>query len=206
MTKNKRIVIVKYTMPAQKKKKPQKKVVSRARKSTSSLGPVHFVMIGVTAAVVVAGYLFYQQNVQSPSSPKNELKQTVNVEKTKFESKDKMDADSSDEEQTSDSIILEEQDDSNQSGTVMLGESDGKATVSVRILGSSEKAQSAHIHNGSCAYPGAVKYPLTTLADGSSKTTLDISQQQLLWGLPLAVIVHASATDETVVACGDLSY
>ena len=111
-----------------------------------------------------------------------------------------------DEEQTSDSIILEEQDDSNQSGTVMLGESDGKATVSVRILGSSEKAQSAHIHNGSCAYPGAVKYPLTTLADGSSKTTLDISQQQLLWGLPLAVIVHASATDETVVACGDLSY
>ena len=51
-------------MPDQKKKKPQKKVVSRARKSTSSLGPVHFVMIGVTAAVVVAGYLFYQQNVQ----------------------------------------------------------------------------------------------------------------------------------------------
>jgi len=193
-------------MPAQKKKKPQKNVVSRARKSTSSLGPVHFVMIGVTAAVVIAGYLFYQQNIQSPSSPKNELKQTVNVEKTKFESKDKMDTDVKDEEQTSDSIALEEQGESNQSGTLMLGEVDGKATVSVRVLGSSENTQSATINSGSCAYPGAVKYPLTTLADGSSKTTLEVSKQQLLWGLPLTVMVHASLTDETVVACGDLSY
>ena len=195
-------------MAAQKKKKPQKKVVLRTHKSktSSNLGPVHFVMIGVTAAVIVAGYLFYQQNVQSPSSPKNELKQTVNVEKTKFESKDKMDTEVKDEEATSDSITLEEQGESNQSGTVMLGEVDGKATVSVRVLGSSENAQLATVNSGSCAYPGAVKYSLTTLADGSSKTTLEVSKQQLLWGLPLAVMVHSSLTDESVVACGDLSY
>jgi len=188
-------------MAARKTKKSVVKKVTRTRKSSSSLGPVHFIMIGVTAAVLLAGYLFYQQNIQSPSSPKNELKQTLQVDKSEFENLDTM------EEESNESLKLESVGDSKQSGTVMIEDNDnGMATVSVRVFGSNEAKQPAHIHYGSCAYEGEVKFPLVDLADGSSKTTLEISKEELLWGLPLSVRVHASTTDETVVACADITY
>ncbi|HSE34617.1 MAG TPA: peptidoglycan-binding protein [Candidatus Paceibacterota bacterium] len=64
----------------------------------------------------------------------------------------------------------------------------------------------AHIHVGSCPTPGAVKYPLNPVVNGKSKTVLDVSVEELVKGLPLAVNLHKSATElATSVACGNLT-
>lgn len=191
-------------MPARKSKKsatrPVKKV-SKSKNISSSFGPVHFIMVGVTAAVLLAGFLFYQQNIQSPTSPKNELKKTLSVDRSSFD-QDKMGDESTNDQE---GMLLKAIGNSKQSGSIMINESDGMAVVSVRLLGSSESNQPVNIHYGSCAYPGEVKYQLVDLTDGSSKTTLEVSEQQLMWGLPLSIMVHASVSDDTVVACADLS-
>lgn len=192
-------------MAARKTKKSSPTKVTRVRKSSSGLGPVHFIMIGVTAAVLLAGYLFYQQNIQSPTSPKNELKDPLQVDNSKFDKSGEM----LDEERIAEegTMRLESVGGSKQSGIVTIEDDENAmAVVSVRVLGSTEAEQSAHIHYGSCAYTGEVKFPLVDLADGSSRTTLEISKQELLWGLPLSVNVHASTTDDTIVACADISY
>lgn len=195
-------------MPARKTKKASvKKVATRSKKSNSGLRSVHLVMIGIVAAVVVAGYLFFQNNIQSPTSPANELKATVDVESSNF-SDDQIQAKEDDESvESSDDgrLTLVAQNGSKQSGSVTVEDVEDQAVVNVRLYGSTEPKQSAHIHYGSCEYPGEVKYPLTDLADGASKTTLDISKQELLWGLPLAVMVHTSSVDDTVVACADIT-
>ena len=64
----------------------------------------------------------------------------------------------------------------------------------------------AHIHSGSCASLGAVKYPLTNVVGGTSVTTIDASILQLKLALPLAVNIHKSVAEPGVyVACADLN-
>ncbi len=104
-------------------------------------------------------------------------------------------------------ITLNEQNKSGQSGKVVITEVNGKAKVLLNLTGKpSGVAQPAHIHLGSCATIGAVKYPLTSVATGTSQTMLDVSVDQLLAGLPLSINVHKSAAEASVyVACGDIS-
>ncbi len=193
-------------MAARKTKKTPAKKVTRVTKSSSGLGPVHFIMVGVTAAVLLAGFLFYQQNIQSPTSPKNELKDTLQVNKSEFEDSQEAIGEKEMVEEGEGVMRLVAIEGSKQSGTVTIEDDEnGMAVVSVRLLGSSESKQTAGIHYGSCAYPGEAKLHLVDLIDGSSKTTLETSKQELLWGLPLSVQVHASTIDETVVACADIT-
>ncbi|MBI2065161.1 MAG: hypothetical protein HYT62_03865 [Candidatus Yanofskybacteria bacterium] len=64
----------------------------------------------------------------------------------------------------------------------------------------------AHIHSGSCANLGAVKYPLTNVVGGTSVTTIDASILQLKLSLPLAINIHKSISEPGVyVACADLN-
>ncbi len=103
-------------------------------------------------------------------------------------------------------ITLAEQDDSAQSGTATITEENGKAVVTLSLTGGSFTApQPAHIHTGACPVPGAVKYPLTSVVNGKSTTTISTDIKTLLTLLPLAVNVHKSAAEVTkYTACGDI--
>ena len=104
-------------------------------------------------------------------------------------------------------IVLSMQNNSSESGTATLKEVDGKLLVTLDLTGApANVGQPAHIHSGSCASLGGVKYPLTSPLDGKSETTLSLTMDQLLKDLPLAVNVHKSAAEPTVyVSCGDLT-
>lgn len=104
-------------------------------------------------------------------------------------------------------VNLLPQNDSSQSGTATLTEENGKVKVSLTISGGAQGiAQPAHIHLGACPDVGAVKYPLTSVSNGTSETMLDVSFDQLRSELPLGINVHKSADEAKVyVACGDLS-
>jgi len=106
-------------------------------------------------------------------------------------------------------VKLNTQNDLGQSGTATLTPSaDGKSVVVVLALtgGTFTAAQPAHIHEGSCPAPGAVKYPLTNVVNGKSTTTLKMSMADLLKTAPqLAINVHKSADESSVyTACGNL--
>jgi len=102
------------------------------------------------------------------------------------------------------------QNNSGLSGTATLSGGDGKVKVTLKLtsslLGLLSTAQPAHIHLGSCPNVGAVKYPLNSVVNGKSETTLNVSLAQLKTELPLAINVHKSAAEINVyTACTDLS-
>ncbi|MDP2630800.1 MAG: hypothetical protein Q8P56_05345 [Candidatus Uhrbacteria bacterium] len=104
-------------------------------------------------------------------------------------------------------VTLSAQNASGESGTATLKEDNGKIKVVLDLTGAPAGVmQPAHVHMGSCANLGAVKYPLTFPTDGKSETILDVKWADLKAGLPLAINVHKSPAEATVyVACGDLS-
>lgn len=102
---------------------------------------------------------------------------------------------------------LAEIDKSGQTGTMTLtATKDGKTKVVLALTGGKfTEAQPAHIHEGSCPTPGAVKYPLTNVVNGKSETTLAVTLEDLLAMPTLAVNVHKSAAEvKTYTSCGDL--
>src|SRR3989344_175971 len=106
------------------------------------------------------------------------------------------------------SVTLDEQNDSGESGTAILTEgADGMVRVSLSVTAASVgTAQPAHIHAGACPNPGAIKYPLTSVINGVSETTLNVGMATLRSQLPLAINVHKSAAETQVyVACGDVT-
>ena len=65
-------------------------------------------------------------------------------------------------------------------------------------------ARPAHIHSGSCAATGAVKWALNPVVNGHSETVVDVSLHDLLNG-PYYVNVHKSAAQpEIAISCGDI--
>lgn len=103
-------------------------------------------------------------------------------------------------------VALSAQNNSGESGEALLEDLNGKTKVSIRLSGALAGAQQpAHIHAGACPTPGAVKYPLSLVKNGNSETMLEVSLENLLKELPLAVNVHKSATEASVyVSCGDI--
>ena len=104
-------------------------------------------------------------------------------------------------------VNLSSQNNSGESGTGTLKAMEGKTHIELALTGSSALVpQPAHIHMGSCLALGGVKYPLTFPIDGASETMLDVSLEQLLSELPLAINVHKSPQEASVyVACGDVA-
>jgi hypothetical protein len=105
-------------------------------------------------------------------------------------------------------VNLGTQNKSGESGTATLQEVNGKVIVSVSVDGEPTNAtQPAHIHVGSCPNPGAVKYPLTSVASGLSSTVLNVTMDELKGMGPLAINVHKSVAQSGVyVACGNISF
>lgn len=150
----------------------------------------NFLIVGLIIILAVAGYYYYfnkgDGGIQAPK-PSAESEGT--------------------QEPRSVTVALGTLNDSGQSGTAILTEDGAKTKVSVVTRGGTagNTPQPAHIHVGSCPTPGAVKYPLTSVVNGSSETSVDVTLDQLLSELPLAVNVHKSAQEAKVyTACGNI--
>jgi hypothetical protein len=102
-------------------------------------------------------------------------------------------------------FALNAQNGSGQHGTVALKPRGSKTVVEIHLLGAPTSSEPAHIHAGSCSHLNpAPKYPLTSVVDGISETTVNEPIAVLTAG-NLAVNVHKSAADlKDYVACGDL--
>lgn len=103
------------------------------------------------------------------------------------------------------------QNNSGVSGMATVEDEDGKIKVALKtkssILDLLTPAQPAHIHLGSCANIGGIKYPLNSVVDGKSETMINASLAQLKAELPLAINVHKSAEEVNVyIACTDLNF
>lgn len=103
-------------------------------------------------------------------------------------------------------INLDGVNNSNQTGTAKLTEENGQTKVEISLTGfTKDIEQPAHIHLGECPGVGSVKYPLTSIVNGASVTTLAVTLEQLKKELPLAINVHKSAAEVSVyTACGPL--
>ena len=95
--------------------------------------------------------------------------------------------------------------DGSQPGAAVLVSQGAKTEVNLFIKPLAGVTQPAHIHAGTCPVPGDVKYPLTNIVDGKSKTVVDAALADLLKG-GFAINAHLSAQDlGKYVACGNLA-
>jgi CHRD domain-containing protein len=103
------------------------------------------------------------------------------------------------------SVTMKAQNGSGEDGTATLTQTGADLTVTISIPSGPTTPQPAHIHMGSCATLGGVKYPLTNVVSGKSTTTLkDVSLASVETG-GFAINVHKSASDlGTYVSCGDI--
>jgi hypothetical protein len=103
-------------------------------------------------------------------------------------------------------IQLSAQNGSGETGTAVLTEGTAGVTVVIALKGAPATAQPAHIHTGTCAKLGGVKYPLTNVVAGASKTTVKGVTIADLMASPMAINVHESAADiQKYVACGNIA-
>ncbi|MGH2720204.1 MAG: CHRD domain-containing protein [Actinomycetota bacterium] len=95
---------------------------------------------------------------------------------------------------------------SGQTGTATLTAVDAtKTKVLVSLSGAATGSQPAHIHSGTCSKLGAIKYPLSTLEQGKSESTIAASLQDLRSG-QFAINVHRSSGEMGVYAsCGEIA-
>lgn len=105
-------------------------------------------------------------------------------------------------------VQMLEQNGSGESGTATITEENGQIMVTLNLTGApAGVAQPAHIHEGTCANLNpSPKYPLTTVMDGASTTTVPVTLGDLTGSQAYAINVHKSATEAKIyVACGDIS-
>jgi hypothetical protein len=133
---------------------------------------------------------------------------TANTDSTGTTSGSQSDQNSAAIKPTSLTVNLLEQNNSKETGTATISENNGQLTVVLNMTGAPKGvAQPAHIHSGSCAELGDIKYPLNTPTNGVSTTTIDNLTITDLLGAPMAINVHKSTTQPNIyVACGDILY
>ncbi|MCH7970895.1 MAG: hypothetical protein IH960_07620 [Chloroflexi bacterium] len=103
-------------------------------------------------------------------------------------------------------IALGELNSSGQTGTATLVANGASTDVSVIVTpGAAGVSQPIHIHTGSCETLGGVEYPLTSLVDGTSLSSVSVTLESLLAG-EFAVNLHKSGAEASVYhACGNVS-
>jgi len=104
------------------------------------------------------------------------------------------------------SFDFKAQNSSGETGTVTLtAAADDSTVVTIELKGAPSAAQPAHVHIGPCAkLDPKPTYPLDSVVDGKSKTTLKVPISKLEDGT-FAVNIHKSTTDiATYVACADI--
>lgn len=95
-----------------------------------------------------------------------------------------------------------------QTGVATILELNGLAQVQYGFIDAPEGIiQPAHIHAGSCANLGEIKYLLNFPVDDISVTDLDVTLAELKTQLPLAINVHQSLEDIGMsIACADIVF
>jgi opacity protein-like surface antigen len=103
-------------------------------------------------------------------------------------------------------VALGAQNGSGESGTATLTQAGSDVTVVIALTGApATTPQPAHIHQGTCANLGGVAYPLTTIVNGSSTTTVKGVTIDTLLGGSYAINVHESTENiGKYVACGNV--
>jgi hypothetical protein len=104
-------------------------------------------------------------------------------------------------------IPLKAQNASGETGSATLQDTpDGVVVVLAVAGGNATGPQPVHIHDGSCAKLGGVKYPLKSVAAGASSTTVPKVTIAMLQSGVYAINVHQSTSAVgTYVSCGDLA-
>ena len=104
-------------------------------------------------------------------------------------------------------VTLTQENNSGQNGTAMLTDmGDGTTKVTINISGGSAVAQPAHIHEGQCGptLNPRPAYPLTSVVNGMSETTVPVDVHDLTGGT-YAINVHKSAAEASIyVSCGNI--
>jgi hypothetical protein len=96
---------------------------------------------------------------------------------------------------------------SGEAGTAVLTQDGDNVVVKATVTGAPATVpQPIHIHDGTCAkLDPAPKYPLVTMVDGVSTTTLKNIKLASLETGAYAINIHKSTTDiPAYVACGDI--
>lgn len=103
-------------------------------------------------------------------------------------------------------IPIKAQNGSGETGSATLTQKGSDVLVTISLAGGGSDAQPVHIHPGTCAtLDPAPKYPLTSIVDGKSVSTVKgVNLTDLETGA-FAINVHKSTSDlKTYVACGDI--
>ena len=102
-------------------------------------------------------------------------------------------------------VPLTAQNNSGVSGTATLTDMGSQTQVVINVTGEPAGAsEPAHIHVGACPNPGAVKYPLNNVENGTSTTTVNAPLSVITAG-NMAVNLHESkANISHYVSCGDI--
>jgi hypothetical protein len=103
-------------------------------------------------------------------------------------------------------IKLNTQNNSGEYGTATLTPVEGGTMVSLKMIGSGDVIQPAHIHHGPCAtLDPKPTYSLPTVQGGVSMTVVKGVTLSDLLAAPWAINVHKSTTEVGIyVACGDI--
>lgn len=103
-----------------------------------------------------------------------------------------------------DVITMDKGRDGDLHGTAVLLAQGSKTEVNLFLTPNIGFVQPVHIHEGACPGVGAVKFPLTNIEDGHSKTVVDASLADLNKG-GYAINSHLSTADAgKYVACGSI--
>jgi hypothetical protein len=102
-------------------------------------------------------------------------------------------------------VTLNAQNGSGQNGTATLTAMGNQTQVVINVSGEpSGASEPDHIHTGTCANLGGVKYPLANVVNGTSTTVVNVPLSTLQSGT-YAINLHKSAAQIGVyVACGDI--
>ena len=103
-------------------------------------------------------------------------------------------------------IHLVAQNNSGETGTATLYDGAKGLIVKLRTTGSGDVDQPAHIHKGTCdKLDPKPTYPLKSVHDGQSETTVEGVTIAQLQKAPYAINVHKSAKEAAIyVSCGNL--
>ena len=106
--------------------------------------------------------------------------------------------------QQSVTVNLTARNDSGMSGTAVLTP-DGDGTKVVLTVSNAPGPHPAHIHSGQCPDVGAVVYPLTSVSEGKSETTVKATIADIM-KQPMAINIHKSPQESSVyTACGNVT-
>jgi hypothetical protein len=103
-------------------------------------------------------------------------------------------------------VNLSPQNNSGETATAVLTQTGDDVKVVVTTKGGPSDPQPIHIHQGTCAKLNPKPaYPLTTIQNGTSTTTLKDMKLSSLENGDYAINIHHSTTDvPTYYACGDI--